>query len=135
MIWPHIAARVRIGEPIFSDFSSLAFNRAWVEHIADAGFAYAGQFRSHCFRRGATQELLNAGPPTGTIKSAGCWAAKGFRSYIDTQMTDALKIARLAASAVNSDSEDDTGAPVNVEFGLPLTKRREVFPSCGIEWR
>ena len=94
---------------------------------------YADQFSPHCFRRGATQELLNAESSTGALKSSGCWGATGFRSYIDTHMTDALKIARLVAPAVNSDSDEDMHAPVNVAFGLSLKKRHKV-PQLG-KWQ
>ena len=112
-----------------------SFNRALRANLADAGYVYADQFSSHCFRRGATQELFNAGSSTDTTKSVGCWDAMGFRSYIDTQMADALKIARLVASAVNSDSDEDMDAPVNVAFGLSLKKRLKVFPTGEMEGR
>ena len=52
----------------------------------------------------------------------------GLRAYIDTQMTGALKITRLVAPDVNPYSEDDEGAPVNVEFGLPHKNRPKVPP-------
>ena len=38
-------------------------------------------------------------------------------------MTDALKIARLVASADNADSADDSDAPVNAAHGQSLKKR------------
>ena len=126
MFWPHTAARVRIGETLFADFSSRSPNQSMRVNLAGDGFTYADQFSPRCFRRGATQELLNAGPSTGSIKSAGFWRAMGFRAYIDTQMTDALKIDRFVTSAVNSDIEDDTDAPVNVAFGLTTKKRPNV---------
>ena len=98
------------------------FNRILNRNMLSAGFPGADWYSSHCFRRGPTQELQLAGSSGGRIKSAGCWAAMGFRSYIDTQMTDALKITRLIASSLtNSDSEDDgeilLRAPVKTLFG------------------
>ena len=51
-----------------------------------AGYAGGGQYSTHCFRRGAAQELQIAESLTGSIKRTGCWAGVGFRPYIDTQM-------------------------------------------------
>ena len=134
MIWPRVIERVRIGEFLFPDLSAAGFNKELRITMADAGYSYAAMFSSHCFRRGATQELQIAESPEATIKSAGCWRAAGFRAYVDTQMTDALKIARLVASAINSDS-DEEDSPATVAFGKALKKRLRVFPAGELKVR
>ena len=52
----------------------------------------------------------------------------GFRSYVDTQLTDALKVSRIIANVTNSDSEDDADIPTNFAWGDPLRKKLKVFP-------
>ena len=85
--------------------------------------------RPHCFRRGATQEMQLAGNPEHRIKAAGCWAEMGFRSYIDTQMTGALKITRLLVSSLtNSDSDDDWEFPLLTSRADTLRKKLLNFP-------
>ena len=82
--------------------------------------------RPTVFAGGATQELQLAGSPEHRIKSDGCWGGMVFRSYIDTQMTDALEITRLIIATVNSDSEDDTEFPIrNPQFD-PLRKKLRI---------
>ena len=70
-----------------------------------------------------------AGSSDDRIKSAGCWTAMGFRSYIDTQMTDALKTTRLIVSSLtNSDSEDDGELPLRTSRNDTLRKKLLNFP-------
>ena len=38
----------------------------------------------------------------------------GFRSYIDTQLTDALKIPRIVASLSDSESDDEANATIRL---------------------
>ena len=45
------------------------------------------------------------------------------------------KIDRLAEAAVNSDSADDAGEPVNVAFGQSVGKRLNVLPTGDIPGR
>lgn len=79
--------------------------------------------------------MLNAGSPIWAIKADGCWRAMEFRAYIDTQMADALKLARLVAPAVNSEGEDDVDSPVNVAFGQFLQRRLKVFQAGEMKGR
>ena len=52
------------------------------------------------------------------------------RSYIDTQMTGALKITRLLAPAINSDSEEDAEFPIRTSrAGALRGGNYESFPS------
>ena len=51
----------------------------------------------------------------------------GFRSYVDTELADALKISRLVIRATASDSEDDPDAPANLAMG-PLRNKLRGFP-------
>ena len=93
-----------------------------------AGFAQGGSFSSHCFRRGATQEIQMAGGSTDRIKEAGFWKGMGFRPYIDTQLTGALKVSRLTDRPTNSDSEDDYDSPSNIALGSSIRAKLRPFP-------
>ena len=92
------------------------------------GYAGGGKYSPHCFRRGATQELQIAESSTDSIERTGCLAGMGFRPYIDTKMTDALKISRLMTRIADSDSEEDPAAPMNVAAGTFIRKKLRVFP-------
>ena len=50
------------------------------------------------------------------------------RAHIDAQMAGALKIARVMAPAVNSDSEDDTESPDSAAPGMSLGGRLNFHP-------
>ena len=129
MIWPRIIAGLPTHGLLFPSLTRSNFNRLLKRHMSAAGFPDADRYSSHCFRRGATQELQLAGSSDDRIKSAGCWAAMGFRSYIDTQMTDALKITRLIVSSLtNSDSEDDGELPLRTSRMGALRKKLLNFP-------
>ena len=69
------------------------------------------------------------------IKGAGRWRGMGFREYADIQLTDALKMSRLAARTSLSDREGDPGAPTNIAFAEPLRKRMRPFPAREIQRR
>ena len=96
--------------------------------MAAAGFPDGGRYATHCFRRGATQEPLLAGHPEHRTKRAGRWASLVFRSYIDTPMTDALKITRLLVSPTNSDSGGDAGPPYRTSRADTLRKKLRISP-------
>ena len=93
-----------------------------------AGFAQGNLFSPHCFRLGATQEIEVAGGSNAQIKAAGCWRGMGFRPYVDTQLTDALKVSRLIARASNSDSDDDFDSPANIAQAGSLRTKLRAFP-------
>ena len=126
-VWHRMAQRTRPHELLFPPIG-YAFSKLLRTNSAKAGFRSAGKFPSHCFRRGATQELQVSGGSSGTIKGAGCWRGMGFRSYVDTQLTDALKVSRILARATNSDSEDDADIPTSFARGDPLRKKLKVSP-------
>ena len=113
---------------IFPSLTASSFGRKLKSEMIRMGHRSGASFSSHCFRRGATQELQVAEASTDTIKSAGCWRGMGFRSYVDTQLTDALKIPRLLVRATASDSDDDPDAPANLAMGAPLRKKLRGFP-------
>ena len=97
---------------------------AWWELATRAG----GKYSPHCFRRGAKQELHIAEPPTDSIKRTGCWAGMGLRPYVDTQLTDALKISRLMTRITDSDSEADIADPENIAAETSLRKKLRESP-------
>ena len=68
------------------------------------------------------------GNSEGTLKSAGRWNGMGFRGYIDTQLTDALKISRIVASLSDSESDDETRATLRVAADEGLRKKLRKFP-------
>ena len=51
----------------------------------------------------------------------------GFSAYSDTQLTEALEISRVVATATVADSEDDPDAPANVAFVESIRKRLRPF--------
>ena len=128
-IWHRISSRVRSYEFLFPSFSAGKFAITLKSNMIKAGYEFGSRFSSHCFRRGATQELKIDGASDKKLQGAGCWRGMGFRAYADTQLTDALKISRLIAKATASDSEDDPDAPHNVAFMESLRKRLRPFPA------
>ena len=126
-IWHRICLRVRTEDLLRPPFSAGQFGAALKSNMADSGDDYGSRISPHCFRRGATHELHVDGPNDAQIKGAGCWRATGFRAYADTQLTDALMISRLVATASLSAIEDDPDAPANVAFTESIRKRLRPF--------
>ena len=54
----------------------------------------------------------------------------GFRSYIDTQLTDALKISRVVASLSDSESDDEANATIRLEADEGLRRKLRKFPDA-----
>ena len=127
MIWPRILADCTIHGLLAPSLTRSNFNRILNRNMAASGFPDGGRFLPHCFRRGATHELLLAGHPENRIKAAGFWASMGFRSYIDTQMTGARKITRLIAPAINSYIEDDAEFPIRTSRVDTLREKLRIF--------
>ena len=96
--------------------------------MAAAGFPDGGRFPPPLLSQGATQEVHNAGNHEQRTKAAGRREGMGFRIYIDTQMTDALDIARLVASSTNSDSGDDSDFPIRTPRADPLRTELRISP-------
>ena len=126
-IWPRIGQRALPHDLLFPSIGN-SFNKLLRANLAQAGIRNAGKFPPHCFCRGATQELQVSGGFSDTIKGAGCWHGMGFRSYIDTQHTDALKASRILANATNSDSDDDADIPTNFARGDPHAEEAQGLP-------
>ena len=127
-VWPIIKARCAEHERISLSLSRSNFNRLLKSSMLADGFSQGGSFSSHCFRRGATQEIQMAGGSTDRIKEAGFWKGMGFRPYIDTQLTGALKVSRLTDRPTNSDSEDDYDSPSNIALGSSIRAKLRPFP-------
>ena len=87
------------------------------------------------FPKWATQELQIQGISEATIRAARRWRGVGFRSYIDTQLSDAMRISRLVATASNSDSADEANTTVRIAAGESLRKRPRLFPGGEISGR
>ena len=52
----------------------------------------------------------------------------GFRPYVDTQLTDALKNSRRVVRATNSDSDDYPDAPSNLSMCTSFRGKSRLFP-------
>lgn len=126
-IWPQLAGRIETRCLLFRA-SKYSINLQRRVNLALAGIPQAGKFHSQCFRRGATQELQISGNPDATLKRAGCWRGMGFRRYIDTQLTDALKIPRLISRPTDPDSDGGPDAPTNIARAGPIRKKLRPFP-------
>ena len=129
-IWPRLRERAEVRGLFHRSLSASKFNMELRRGMLGAGYADGGKYSPHCFRRGATQELQIAESPTDSIKRTGCWTGMGFRSYIDTQLTDALKISRLMTRIADSDSDADIAAPGNMAAETSLRKRPRASPLC-----
>ena len=126
-IWRQLAAQTRTGGLLFPSLR-YSFNRHLRANLALAGISQEDQYSSHCPRRGATQELQISGNPDEALKRAGCWRGMGFRSYIDTQLTDALKISRIVSSLSDSESDDETRATLRLASDEGLRKKTAQIP-------
>ena len=51
-----------------------------------------------------------------------------FRSYIDTQLTDSLKITRLISRPSDSDSDGDPDSPTNIALSKPIGEKLRHLP-------
>ena len=127
-IWPELIQDKRPRGYMFPSLSASKFNKTPKRILVEAGFSNGSRYSPRCFRRGATQELPVHGNTENTIRTAGCWAGMGFRSYIDTQLTDALKISRLISRPTDSGSDDDPDAPSRIARGDSLRKKIRPFP-------
>ena len=56
---------------------------------------------------GGTEEIKASGSTFAAIIKSGIWTAEGFKSYLDIQRDEALKISRLLLENAASNSEDD----------------------------
>ena len=128
MIWPLISAGGECRGLLFPSLTRSNFDRMIRRNMTDACFPGGERFAPQCFRAGATQEILNAGNPEHRIKSAGFWAGMDFRIYIDAQMTDALGVARLVVSSINSDVEDDADFPIRTPRDDALRRKPRSLP-------
>ena len=129
-IWPQQADRAQTGERLLPKLKHSP-NRHLRANLAAAGISQSDRFSSHFFRRGATQELQIAGSPDEELNRAGCWRWMGCRSYIDTQLTDALEISRLISRPTDSDSDGGPDAPTAVACEDALRRRLRPFPGRG----
>ena len=127
-IWPRLCDGVEVHGRLFPSLTPHKFNIALKTGMTTAGYPEGGKYSPHCFRRGATKELQMAEQSTDVIKGAGCWAGMGFRSYVDTQMTGALKISRLITRIADSDSDEDRNGPAFVSASDKLRSKLKVFP-------
>ena len=66
--------------------------------------------------------------PKEVTQGAGCWGRAGFRSYIDTQMTDALKISRLDTRITDSESDGGQNDPAFIAASDTLRSKVKKFP-------
>ena len=135
MLWPRMAAKIDTHGLLSPSLTAANFNRSLKESMTRAGYQSGAKYSSRCFRRGAAQELELDGSPNGAIKSAGCWRGMGFKSYIDAQVADALKITRLVSKASNSDSDDDPDSPANFPLGESMRKKLRKSPTMGMTHR
>ena len=108
-IWLQLADMARGGE-LLPPRMKHSFDSHLRDNLELAGISQPGRYSSHCFTRGATQEMQIAGNPDETLKRAGCWRGMDFRSYVDAQLTDALEISRLISRPSGPDSEGDPEA-------------------------
>ena len=113
---------------IFPSLSASKFNKTIKRVLVDAGFPNGSRYSPHCFRIGATQELKVQGNSESTLRSAGCWGGMGFRSYIDAQLTGALKISRIVESLSDSESDDEANATIRLAADEGMRRKLRKFP-------
>ena len=117
---------------LFPRLTASRFRRALKGSAVEAWIDRGPLLSSHCFRLGATQNLLTDGASTDSLKSAGCWRGMGFRAYIGTEMTGALKISRLTKRLSDAESDDGKGGPTTVALGPSVRKKLRTFPAIDL---
>ena len=65
----------------------------------------ASRYRSHGFRRGATQELMEGGSPWSVVASSGLWHSHAFRGYL--YMSKDVELGAQQMFEVDFDSASD----------------------------
>ena len=131
-VWPRIILRTPARGFLFHRLTATKSNIQLKRGSMASDLARGEKFASRCFRRGATQDLLTAGPATATSRGSGRRWGVGFKAYIDTQMADALKISPLLDKVSDSESETEDGHS-NLSGGDPI--REKIRPLSGIELR
>ena len=90
-------------------------------------------------RCGAIRKIQISGAPADLVHATSCCSGMGFRQYINTQLSNALEIARIVARPSNSDIEEDFDSPSNMELGVraretPIFSRARLSAVVGRYW-
>ena len=80
------------------------------------GLPNASRYRSHAFRRGASQELKEKGSQWPTIATLGDWRSLAFHGYVDIADDLARDMSKLLAEDVDLASGGDEQVPPSVYF-------------------
>ena len=64
-------------------YSAASTNAAIKAVLQNLGTAHAHRYSSHCFRRGAADELKRHGSQWPTIATIGAWRSLAFKCYVD----------------------------------------------------
>ena len=106
-IWPIIAEHAEPGDLLPPRYTHGDFNRSLKFIQTTLKFADAQNFTSKAFRRGATQEILQAGNNLETLKGSGGWAGSGFLPYVDTEIASAFKAQKMIIALSDGSSSED----------------------------
>ena len=102
-----IRSRVAPGQLLFRSVNRRNFNRQLKAIMANLHVPVAARYSSHAFRRGATQELKEAGSPWSAIAASGVWHSTSFRGYIDLSRDVELGARYLFDVDFDSESGSD----------------------------
>ena len=127
VFWPLIRCRVAPGQPTFSAVNRRNFNRILKAALSKLRIPEADRYSSHAFRRGASQELKESGPPGplppplgfGTpLLFAATWIFHGMsnREFNSSSMSTWAPCRKLTAESVRHWAFLSRGNPL---AGLP----------------
>ena len=86
------------------------------------------RYSTHCFRRGASMELLNVGDTLSVIVKTDGWNSPAIRPYQQFRLSeesDMRAVLIQIKNVVQSESEEETTAAIAESATAPLSQRQE----------
>ena len=93
-----------VGETPFAGFSAASVLSVLRSTLGELGISDAGAHRTHDFRRGHAQDLVESGSSLAVILAAGEWKSPAFMAYIDHGKLEAAVVVEAHANE-SSDSD------------------------------
>ena len=106
--WPLVTKRVRSGMRIFSSYYDTKANQTLKSGITKLQVVSAARYRSHGFRRGASNALKTRGPQWPAVLCLGEWRSLAFPGYVNLTPELGRDMAKLLIET--DDFESDLGA-------------------------
>ena len=81
--WPLITRRIRSGNKLSPIYYDAKVNQTLKAVLGKLQVVSTERYSSHCFRRGAANELKTKGSQRSTVISMGEWRSLAFLGYVD----------------------------------------------------